>query len=262
MKKLLYMFFFISCASFAQGDYTLLKKINVVADFFTTDDQSNLYLVKANELFKYDKTGKLLYKYSNKNLGNISFVDASNMLRIVLFYKDFLQIVFLDNTLSLNGGPISLDKIGYRQAQLICSSYNSGIWLYDQQNFELLRLDQAASKTNQTGNLNVLLHENLQPNYLLEHDNKIYLNNPATGILVFDVYGTYYKTVPAKNVTQFQVIADVVYFVSDQKIKSYNIKTTEEKEFAMPIAEFKKFRLGMNILFLQTNEGINVYTAH
>jgi hypothetical protein len=59
----------------------------------------------------------------NKNLGDISFVDASNMLRILVFYKDFLQVVFLDNTLSANGETVSFDKIGFQQAQLVCSSH-------------------------------------------------------------------------------------------------------------------------------------------
>jgi hypothetical protein len=120
--------------SFAQLNFKIIATIDVEADFFTTDNQSNLYIVKANELTKYDKKGKLLYKYSNKNFGNIDFVDASNMLRLLVFYKNFSQIVFLDNTLSLNGESVSLDKIGFQQTQLVCSSHNNGLWLYDQQN--------------------------------------------------------------------------------------------------------------------------------
>jgi hypothetical protein len=261
MKYLLYILIFFTSICFSQSNYKLVKTIDVQSDFFTTDNQSNMYVVKGNELTKYDKAGKLLYKYSNKNLGNISSVDVSNMLRILVFYKDFLQIVLLDNTLSLNGEPVSLDKISYQQAQLVCSSHNSGVWIYDQQNIELVRLDQNFVKTQQTGNLSALLNENIQPDFLLEYDNKVYLNNPSTGILIFDIYGTYFKTIPVKNVEKFQPTADVVYFISDKKIKSYNIKTSEEKEFTMPIAEFKNFGLQMNTLLLQTNKAIYVYIA-
>ena len=263
MKKLLYIFFLITHLCFAQSNFKIVAKIDVQADFFTTDNLSNSYVVRANELIKYDKKGKLLYKYSNKNLGNIDFVDASNMLRLLVFYKNFSQILFLDNTLSLNGEPVSLDKMGFQQTQLVCSSYNNGLWLYNQQNLELVRIDQSFLKTQQTGNLSLLLNVDLQPIYLVEYDNKVYLNNPSTGILIFDIYGTYYKTLPIKNVKHFQPIGnDLIYFISDNKVKAYNTKTTEELEFEAPLAEFQNFRLEMGVLLLQAAKTISIYTAH
>ncbi len=261
MKKIIYIFYFVSSSIIAQSNFKLIATITVQADFFTTDNQSNIYVVKANELTKYDKKGKMIYNYSNKNFGNIDFVDASNMLRLLVFYKNFSQILFLDNTLSLNGEPVSLDKFGFQQTQLICSSINNGLWLYNQQNMELVRLDQALEKTQQTGNLSVLLNVELQPNYLMEYDNKVYLNNPSTGILIFDIYGTYYKTMPIKNVKYFQPIGNLVYFISDNKVKAYNSKTTEEIQFEMPSNEFQNFRLEMGVLILQDVKTISIYSA-
>lgn len=261
MKKLIILFLYISTYSFAQSTFKLIATIPVEADFFTTDKQGNIYIVKANELSKYNKTGKLLYKYSNKNLGNIDFVDASNMLRLLVFYKNFSQVVFLDNTLTLSAEPVSLDKMGFQLAQLICSSYNNGMWLYNQQNLELVRIDQTFSKTQQTGNLSLLLQIYLQPVYLLEYDNKVYLNNPSTGILIFDIYGTYYKTMPVKNIQSFQPVGDQIYYMADNQVKAYNIKTTEESQFEMPETEFQNFRIEIDVLILQTKQSINIYTS-
>lgn len=260
MKKLVPLFFLITSFCFAQGKFHLLTTIPVEANFFTSDIQSNVYVVKSNELIKYDKSGKQLYKYSNKNFGNIDFVDASNMLKIVVFYKNFSEIVFLDNTLSLTGEPINISTIGFQQVQLVCSSHNSGIWLYDQGNFELARINQDLEKTQQTGNLSVLLNVNLQPDYLLEYDNKVYLNNPSSGILIFDIYGSYYKTIPIKDIHRFQPLGDWVYFISGKKVNAYNIKTTEEKQFEMPVPEFQNFSLATGILLLQTGKSISIYS--
>lgn len=260
MKKLFYIFFFATLSGFAQSNFKRIATIEVHADFFTTDNQSNVYVVQANELSKYDNKGKLLYKYSNKSLGNIDYVDASNMLRLLVFYKNFSQIVFLDNTLSLNSEPVSLDKIGFQQAQLVCSSYNNALWVYNQQNFELLRIDQNFEKKQQTGNLSILLNVDLQPDFLLEYDNKVYLNNPSTGILVFDVYGTYYKTLPLKNLKSFQPIGDFIYFFSDNKVKAYNAKTAEEIQYETPVAEFQNFRLGVDVLILQSANEISIFS--
>lgn len=260
MKKLFYIFLLFSSASFSQSKFKLISKIESDTNLFTSDNQGNMYLIKENELAKFDKTGKQLYKFSNKNFGNIDFVDASNMFKILVFYKNFSQVLFLDNTLSLTGDPVSIDKIGFEQAQLVCTSHNNGMWIYDQQNFELVRIDQNLEKTQQTGNLNVILNINLQPTGLLEYDNKVYLNNPSTGILIFDIYGTYYKTIPIKNMEQFQVISDWIYFISEKKAKAYNIKTTEEKEFEMPVTEFQSFRLEMGILIIQNKDSISIYS--
>lgn len=261
MKKLIYILFFIFTNGIAQEKFQTAASIDITSGSFTTDNQSNIYVIKGNELIKYNKAGKLLYKYSNKNLGNIDYVDASNPLRILVFYKNFVQIVFLDNTLSPHGEPTSFDLLGMPQAQLAATSYNSCFWVYNQQNFELVRFSQSYEKTQQTANLNLLLNIQLQPIQLLEYDNKLYLNNPKTGILVFDIYGTYYKTIPIKNVDHFQPIGDWVYYQSGKKILAYNLKTTEEKEFEIPKVDFINFRVEMGYLFLQTSDKILVYTA-
>lgn len=265
MKKIPLLFFLLllsfSFTSIAQDTsrFELVKVITADIDFFTTDNQSNIYTVKENILTKYDKTGRLLYKYSNKNFGNITFVDASNMLKILVFYRNYLQAVFLDNTLSMNGDPISFDKLNLIQAQLICSSHNSGMWIYDQQNLELVRVDQNLERTQQTGNLAALLGISMQPDYLIEYDNKVYLNNPGTGILVFDIYGTYYKTIPVKNAKQFQPFGNLVYYTTGHEIKAYDLRTADELAFEIPLTEFKNFRLEMGVLALQTNDNIQLF---
>lgn len=261
MRKLIFFFLLVSYSAFSQSSkYKLITSIETNAGFFTTDNQCNIYIVKKDELIKYNKAGKQLCKYSNKRYGDISFVDASNMLKILVFYKNFSQVVFLDNMLSMNGEPLSFDKMGL-QVSLVGASFNNGMWIYDQQNFALTQLNTAYETVHHTENLNNLLSIELQPDKITEHDNKVYINNPATGILIFDIYGTYYKTVPVKNAKEFQVIGDQIYYMTENKIKAYNIKTTEESEFNAPVNDFLGFRIEVETLFLRTANGISVYAA-
>ncbi len=262
LKKIIYILLFFTLNISAQEKFKQVTTIEITANFFTTDNQSNIYAIKGNELFKYNKLGTLLYKYSNKNLGNIDYIDASNPLRILVFYKNFLQVVFLDNTLSPHGEPTSFDILGLPQVTLAATSYNSCVWLYNQQNFELIRFNQSFEKTQVTTNLNLVLNISLQPTQLLEYDNRLYLNNPQTGILIFDIYGTYYKTIPLKGIQHFQPIGDWVYYQTENKIMAYNIKTTEEKDFEIPKQDFINFRVEMDYLFIQTTDKILVYTAN
>ncbi|MGB3949118.1 MAG: hypothetical protein WBM13_14120 [Bacteroidia bacterium] len=260
MKRIIFFFIFIAHTAFSQSNYKLIASLPLVPDFLTTDKQGNIYIVKANELSKYNKAGKLTYKYSNKNLGNIDYVDASNMLRLLVFYQNFAQVLFLDNTLTQQGEPLSLDKIGFVQTQLVASSYNNGMWLYEQQNMQLVRLDNMLFKTQETGNLSRLLNSDITPTRLLEYDNMVYLYNPSSGILMFDIYGTYYKTIPAPNINSFQPLGDKVYYLKESTIKSYNYKTLEEQSFEIPPVVIKKFRIEMDVLIIQTSDAVNIYT--
>src|SRR5438552_190098 len=70
-------------------------------DYFTADNLGNFYTVREDELIKYLPNGKMFARYSNLKLGSISAIDVTNPLKILLYYRDFQQIIFLDNQLSV-----------------------------------------------------------------------------------------------------------------------------------------------------------------
>ena len=70
MKKAIVIFLLITVSSFAQSNFKLVKTIEINSNFITADNQGNFYVVKGNELLKFDKTGKQLYKYSRLSTAN------------------------------------------------------------------------------------------------------------------------------------------------------------------------------------------------
>jgi len=242
--------------------FSLIKSIPVNASFCTTDNLEQLYTVVDDELSKYSDNGILLHTYSNKILGNISFVDAANPLRLLLFYRDFVQIVFLDKTLSAIGGNILLENLGYEQAILTCTSNNNGFWLYDTQDFQLIRLDQNLKTTHNSGPINQLLGIEILPNYLIEYNNFIYLNDPERGILVFDIYGTYYKTIPLKGLASFQVIGDNLFYFSNNTLNSHHLKTLEASTIDLPDTGIVSVRIEKQKLFLLKEKSLDIYSIN
>ena len=236
LHKLSFLLILLSCFSFTADDpLKTLFTIKAKADYFTTDNFANTYLVKADEIRKYNPTGDLLKIYSNKNLGKITSIDASNPLRLLVFYKDFASVIILDDLLSQNADAINLMDLSLEQCDLVCtSSFNNGMWFFNRQNANLIRLNDNLQTSVNTGNLNRLLGSDLKPNFMLEYDGFLYLNNPTEGILVFDIYGTYSKTISIKGLQHFQIKEQgLIYFV-DGILKSYNLKqlTTAEIPFA------------------------------
>jgi len=223
--KFSFILFLLFCFSFTADDtLKTLYSIKSKADFFSTDNFGNTYLVKGDEIRKYNPTGDLLKIYSNKTMGKITSIDASNSLRLLVFYKDFASIIILDDLLSQNGDIINLMDLSLEQCDLVCTSFNNGMWFFNRQNANLIRLNDNLQTAVNTGNLNRLLGSDLKPNFILEYDGYVYLNNPNEGILVFDIYGTYSKTITIKGLQHFQVKDQGLIYFSEGVLKSYQLK--------------------------------------
>ena len=149
-----------------------------------------------------------------------------------MFYKDFATILIIDDLLSQNGDPMNLQDYSLEQSDVICTSFNNGIWFFNRENMELVRIDESFKPVVNTGNLNRLLGTDLKPNFMIEHNGYIFLNNPLEGILIFDIYGTYFKTIPVKGLQHFQVKDNFMFYYLDGILKSYNIKDLTQKELS------------------------------
>jgi hypothetical protein len=218
----------VFCSAFMQKEETSNLAIKVKFDFFTTDNLGNIYTVKEDELFKYLPNGKMFARYSNLKLGSITYVDATNPLKIILYYRDFQQIVFLDNQLSVNSDAVSLERLGYEQTDLVCASANNSFWIYNKQNNELHRFNENSKKIYSTGNLKQILRNNISPNYMMEYNGFLYLNSPEAGIYVFDIFGAFSRIISIQNLTQFQVNENIIYYQKDSSFCSYNYVLFED----------------------------------
>lgn len=213
----------IGSVSFAQ-ELKPKAKVTTNAELLRVDNFGKLYLVSQNEISLLDPTGKFIVRNSNKLYGEISDLDASNGLELLLFFKDLSQIIFLDNQLAEKGKELALEEIGFDQVTLACTSHGLGVWLFDQTRFELTRVDQNGKFTTKSGNLMQVLGFAPQPNFMRENNNWVYLNDPKRGILVFDNFGAYYKTIPIFGVDYFQIKENRIFHSKDQYYISFDTK--------------------------------------
>jgi WD40 repeat protein len=246
--------------------FSLVCKIPFMGGSFTTDNLQNLYLFHGSTLRKYNSQGKLVCTYDDKSYGNITSVDVNDPLKILVFYKDFPEVVLLDNTLSVNGNPFSPSDAGFPLATLACTSHDNSVWLYDAQNFQLIRIDVNLAVEQKTGNLAQVLGISLNPDYLMEYNNYVYLNDSAQGILVFDSFGTYYKTIPITGLTSFEVRGDDLYYILPGKgnieknnVHSFHLKTIMQDDFLSPHKMASEVRIEKNLLFEKYQDTLRVY---
>jgi hypothetical protein len=225
-----------------------------------TDPLGDIYVVKADQLTKFKSTGALFRVYSNKNLGKITTVDAANPLKIIVFYRDFSRIVFLDNTVTDNGEPLKLEEFGMEQASLVCWSYDNGIWIYDPIRFSLTRLNQQLKIQNEILNLNQILGFALQPSWMIEADNYLFINTPDKGILQFDVFGTYMRTIPIKGIEKFDVSGEsIIYTDQEERLHLYQIKTFGEDTVSLPRKGIKDFAIEKDKMILISSDSLYTF---
>jgi hypothetical protein len=251
-KCLLFVLAFLQAtiAALAQDAYEQKYTIKGNVDFIRTDKLGNLYTVKNDMIQKYDATGKSTMRFSNKALGQIHYFDSSNPLKLLLFYPEFNTLLFLDNQLSENGSPVKLENYELDQAILACTSFDNGIWIFDQREFELVRLDQGLQRTHKTGNIPQLTGLKVNPMALYEANNRVFLVDSLAGILTFDIFGTYSKLIPLKGISELAFLDDELIYFNEGKLNFFNLKTLDIRQQFLPMAGARQVLIDKKNLYL------------
>jgi hypothetical protein len=260
-KAFLLSFLLILFCSAGESDYTLLKSIPLSkATFLTTDKLGNAYVIFENQLLQFDPKGNSMANFSEKNIGELTFVDAGNPLKLLLFYPDFARLIVLDSKLSIQR-DIDLRLLKINQPIVVCNSAENGYWIYDRDDDQLKNIDFNMQVIHQSGNLTQMLGYQVQPVMITEDNGYIYMNNPKSGILVFDRFGAYYKNIPYKNLENFQVVDKNLLFINKNKFFRYDFKSLAESEVLLPVKDtLRTVRIEQHQLYLLTSDLLNFYS--
>jgi hypothetical protein len=252
----------LALVSYAQKgkDTLLLKKMDIYGQNITADALGDFYVMDVNVLSRYDTNGKLLFTHSNLSDGTFTSVDVSDPLKILLFSREFGHIRFLDNTLSTKGDVIPVSGLGFMNASLVCTSYESGLWIYDPVSIQLVRFDNNLNAVQFSGNIAQLAGFEVHPGFLMEYDNMVYLGDTNQGILVFDRYGAYLKTLPFKGVHSLQIAGETLFMNLGNEIWAYDMKLKQEQKLKLPLKGSLSACLSHGRLYMITAEKLYIYS--
>lgn len=239
--------------------FRLLLSLNYTAEMVETDRFNSFYLVNGNKLERMNRNGQLTGSHTAKTFGRIHSVDPTNPLKTLVYYRDFNTILFLDNMLAPVGEPINLPALGFDRITQACQSYNNGLWLFDSGNNELLRLDANLNVSHRSGRIVQATGFVPEPVSMTEYGNNLYLNDPERGIHMFDVYGTYLKTLPFLNLKDFQVAEDRIIYMKNDSIISFDLKLLSDSAVALPDTQAIATRIFKDRLLLIGKEKVLLY---
>jgi len=246
--------------SFTVEEFRLLNSIPTTNVQITTDRFGNAYVYNENKLQQYDSLGRPVANYADRHSGFLTSVDASNPLKILLFYRDFARLQLLNKQLAVTS-TVELRDIDIMQPLVACQSSLDGYWIFDQRDFSLKKIDVNLKILFQSNDMNQTLGYTLDPVSMIESSDYVYMNNPTTGILMFDKYGTYYKTIPIFPVTSFQVIDKDLLYVKNSKLYRYNFATLNDNEVILPKHDLiSSARFEQHELYLLTTSSLDFYS--
>lgn len=247
----------------AQDQPTLIKQLNQKADYINTDQLGNLYLVRKNFIFMYNKDGDSLRAFNSQKFGEIEQIDCSDPYKILVFFKDYNIIVFLDNYLSQNGEAIDLQSINLDQVSLACHSREAGFWAFDQIKQKVMHLNPKFKITHETVNFTQWFGQQLNPNFMIEYNNQLYLNDPNLGIFIFDHFGTFLRKVVISNARSIQIKESIISYLTNNK---YCIHSTQKLETQCNTIELNNqidgYRKEKGRLYILNDKKVSIYKTN
>ncbi|CAA6830246.1 MAG: Unknown protein [uncultured Aureispira sp.] len=260
---LLILLFSGTTLSYAQ-EYTFkeLKSIPKASRWMEVDKMKQLYLIEdAHTLLKYSPDGDLLHQFNENSLGEISYVDVSNPFRLLVYYNDYATVLFLDRTLS-EIQRHDLSDLDIPEVRALGTASDNNIWVFDNNTYTLKKVNSQNEVLAESADLSLLLTDVLDPNRLIETNARVYLNSPNLGILVFDVFGNYIKTIEILHLDYFQIYEGQIFYVENKKFKNYHLLSFLTKEIKMPILDKKLEQLciAQERLYIKYHNEINIFT--
>lgn len=230
---------------------------------FTADNLGNIYvLTPAGLLIKYNDRGDSLNVFNDvRRYGTLYTMDATNPMKVLLYYKDFSMIVMLDRYLN-KVNTIDLRKAGIFQAKAVGLAYDNNIWVFDEQSAKLKKIDETGRQLSETPDLRQVLDIMPSPTTITDRDGFVYLYDEVNGLYIFDYYGTLKNALSLKGIRNLQVISKTIVGRRGHAFVRYAPGTLELKEAQLPagIQQAEKICIArQGIYVLNEAGGIELY---
>jgi len=257
------VFFHLAIAAQQSGgpNFITLIALKISAKFIQTDNLGNLYVVtQTNQLNKYGRNGKLLGTLNYNYTGSITQIDASNPMQIFVFYRELNKVIYLDNNMAYRG-EIDLNKANVIQATSIARAYDNNLWVFDLGDLQLKKINDKSVVEQTSGNVRQYVNNDVAVCGVHDNNDRVFVIDSINGILLFDVFGSYLKTIPIKGIGEVKVSTKNIYYYRNGKINQYNWQTSLGISFSMPdTTRVQKMSIEKERLYIQKSDSIYIYS--
>lgn len=240
-------------SAFIPGNYNLLE----------VDVLDNLYLLTSGfQLKKYNADGDSIAVFNDvKRFGNPSNIDVSNPFKILVYYKNFSTAVILDRQLTARN-TINFRKQNIFTARTITTSYDNNIWLFDEQDYKLKKIDDEGRVLLESNDLRIITDNVPSPVQMIDSENFVYVYDPEKGFYVFDYYGALKHNLPFLNWQSISASKNKLMGFNSDTLFTYDLNSLTLKNYSLPLVfKSKQSIKAMNgKVYMLNKEGVTIYT--
>lgn len=255
-----------SCSynSTAQDSLFILQK-KIAGNFtdFTVDNLGNIYLVnQGGQLKKIGPAGDSIAVFNNvRQYGRIHFIDVTNPLKVLLYFRDFGTVVILDRFLNTRA-TVDLRRLQLFQVKSIGLAYDNNIWAFDELESKLKRVGEDGKIIDQSADFRQLFDSMPSPSFIVDQDKMVYLYDSTKGVYVFDYYGTFKNRIQFIGWTDFAVIGKTIFGRDDKLLYRYEPGTLNLQQFSIPayMESATKIKISHTNLYLLQNNQLEIYS--
>ncbi len=268
----------ISIYSCAQTKQTISEQLNekqiksdsnfiysnfIAGDFsyMDIDVLDNLYIIKSNQLKKINAKGDSAGIFNDvKKYGNPTLLDISNPLKILLYYKSFSTVVVLDRFLSFRNS-INFRNKNIFKVKSIATSYDNNIWIFDEQDYKLKKINDAGSVLSETNDWRQIFDETPTPTEIKDNDGFVYLYDPQKGFYIFDYYGSLKNNLAFLQWEHIAISNNKIMGFVNNSLQVYTLNTLSLKTYNLPtfFKDYQDIKAMNGKLYLLKKNGIEIY---
>jgi hypothetical protein len=213
------------------GAVDLIKTITGKFTYCKPDGLGNIFALTQNgQLKKYNAAIDSMGVFNDvRRYGRLHSISSGNALRTLLYFKEYRTVLMLDRLMQVVN-KIDLRKSNVFQASLATLGYDNAIWIFDEQESRIKKLDEEGKLVLETADLRMVLGEAIRPDAMFDLGGNLYLYDPAKGLFIFDYYGGFNKKIALLDWAFVQPVGKNIVGVKEQKIMAYTPNSIDIKE--------------------------------
>jgi hypothetical protein len=269
-KKITFLFLLLNCfylsKSFAQEDslFHFIKQFPYPVSSFSVDNIGDLYLITSdNQLKKFNEKVDSVGVFNQvTQYGKLTYVNAGNPWKTILFYQNFSTIVLLDKYLNVVTS-INLRKQNIFKVEAVTTSYDNNIWLFDEQDNKLKKIDDNGNVLSESVDFRLLFDSVPDPKQIIDRDGFVYLNDPQKGIYIFDYYGSFKSKLTFLNWRNIAVIGKNIYGFDSQNLYNYTPPVPDYTTKKLPgeLQNNSSIQLRNHRMYILKNNRLSIYSV-
>ncbi len=235
MKIFLFGFFLAAVAAIPTQAQKKIKTITLSDSILFTaiDRPGDFYIVtKTGQIQRFEKNGKLTLLYKSKGLPTI--FDPRDGSRLFAYYRHDQHYEYLNPSFAPTAS-YQIDSAFAIQPWLICTSGEHKLWVLDNADHTLKKINVQASEVEVEVVVDTLLIQNASAfKTMREYQSFVFLLDPLNGIFIFNNLGKHIRTLAISGIEHFNFLGEELYYLEGDQLKFFNLFSAENRVIKIP----------------------------